>query len=271
MHMKRILAFLLSLTFFSSRAQSDHWDNYVVSANNKPVSIVVNLGLKDIAPSKERPYAVILRLKYPEMDEKGYPTVEMADSLNRLESLLESRLQKNNGALYAGRFTQRGLREFYFYVLDTVEYMGNCAAVMSQFPRFPWLAKAVYDKGWTNYFQVLYPQGDEKEKLENRKAIEELVRKGDLSNRSREIDHTLYFKSDWHRKQFLQQLEDPGFKIIEMPVEKSNNTDMGFKLVMRRNDKPEQQSMNTLTIRLSQLATKNGGRYGGWITYVVKG
>jgi hypothetical protein len=56
-----------------------------------------------------------------------------------------------------------------------------------------------------------------------------------------------------------------------MPIEKLNNSERGFKLVLRRDDKPELQAMNDLTIRLSQLATKNGGQYSGWSTYVVKG
>jgi hypothetical protein len=81
----------------------------------------------------------------------------------------------------------------------------------------------------------------------------------------------LFFKSDWHRKQFLKEIEEPGFKVIEMPIEKLNNSERGFKLVLRRDDKPELQAMNDLTIRLSQLATKNGGQYSGWSTYVVKG
>jgi uncharacterized protein (TIGR01619 family) len=269
--MKLIFTILLNLLGSIAFAQTDNWDNYVVSVNEKPVSVVVNLGLRDLAPAKERPYAIILRLKYPDVDEKGFPTVEMADDLNKLESMLEASLQKSNGAWYAGRFTQRGLREFYFYTLDTVDYFKSCAAVLVQFPKFPWLVKAVYDKAWSNYFEVLYPQNEEKEKLENRRTIDELVKKGDVSSRQRPIDHTLFFKSDWHRKQFLKAIEEPGFKVIEMPVEKSNNTEQGFKMVLRRDDRPELQTMNTLTIYLSQLATKNGGRYSGWSTFVVKG
>lgn len=269
--MKFIFTILIGLVPFLGKGQADQWDNYVMSVNNKPVSIVVNLGLKDVAPSKERPYAIILRLTYPEMDEKGFPTVEMADDLNKLESALEASLLRNNGAWYAGRFTQRGLREFYFYALDTVGYLRACAMVLSQYPKFPWLVKAVYDKGWTNYFEVLYPRDEEREKMENRKIIDELVRKGDATDRSRPIDHTLFFKSDWHRKEFLKQLDEPGFKVIDMPVERSQNTEMGFKLVLRRDDKPEIYFMNALTIRLSQLAAKHGGKYDGWSTYVVRG
>jgi uncharacterized protein (TIGR01619 family) len=268
--MKIILSSFLLFVLVPAMSQTDNWDNYVLSVNDKPVSIVVNLGLKDLAPVKERPFAIVLRIKYPEMDNRGFPVESLADELNQLESELETIFQKKNGAWYAGRFTQRGLREFYFYALDTVGYVQSSVSILQKHSKFPFLVKAVYDKEWTNYFEVLYPHNEEKEKMENRKIIDELQRKGDHSGQSRPIDHTLYFKSDWFRKSFLKELDLPDFKVTEMPVEKTETGNYPFRLVISRPDKPEIQHMNDLTIGLSKLAQKNSGKYDSWSTYVVR-
>lgn len=268
--MKIFFTTALLLSSLLCAAQPEDWDNYVMSVNEKPVSIVVNMALKDVAPVRERPFAIILRLKYPDMDNKGFPTIELADELNQLESELEAKLRKENGAWYAGRFTQRGLREFYFYALDTVGHLAGCADVMKLHPKFPYLVKAVADRNWTNYFEVLYPRDDQKEKMENRRIVEELERKGDKLISSRPIDHTLYFRSDWNRKNFLKEFDLPGFQVTAMPVEKEGNREQAFKLVMRRADKPQLELMNELTIRMSRTAKKHDGRYDGWSTYVIR-
>ena len=268
--MKIIFTSFLILLLAPVIAQTDNWDNYIVAVNDKPVSIVVNLGLKELAPVKERPFAIVLRVKYPEMDDRGFPVESLADELNQIESELETVFQKTNGAWYAGRFTQRGLREFYFYALDTIGYVRASTSVLQKHSKFPWLVKAVYDKDWTNYFEVLYPHNEEREKMENRKIIDELQKKGDKADKQRPVDHTIFFKTDWFRRAFLKELGEPGFKVIEMPAEKTEKGDYPFKLVITRTDRPEIQHMNDLTITLSKLAQKNSGRYDGWSTYVVK-
>jgi len=268
--MRTFFTISLLLLSLQALAQPEDWDNYVMAVKEKPVSVVVNLALRDQAPVRSRPFAIILRLSYPEMDEKGFPAIELAEDLNRLESELESGLGKKNGAWYAGRFTQRGLREFYFYALDTMDYLRTCADILKRHPRFPFLVKAVTDREWTNYFEVLYPRGEEKEKMENRRTVEQLQRKGDKLTTARPIDHTFFFRSDWHRRAFLGELGMPGFQVLEMPVEKQDDREgNAFKLVMRRSDIPELTLMNDLTIRLSRACRKHEGTYGGWSTYVV--
>lgn len=268
--MKTLFTVLLLCLTLDLISQTENWDNYVVAVKDKPVSVMVNIGLKELAPAKERPFAIILRIKYPEMDSKGFPEIALADEMNAIENELEAALGRKNGAWYAGRFTQRGLREFYFYALDTVGYLPTCASILSAHPKYPWLVKALYDKNWSNYFEVLYPVDAELEKMENRRIIQALQKKGDNPDKERPIDHTIYFKSDWYRKSFLKELDLPGFKLTEVPAEKSNAGDYSFKLVISRPDRPEIQHMNELTIRLRKLAVKHNGSYEGWQTYVVK-
>ena len=267
-----VLAFCMGFILPEGKAQpvSDDWDNYIISVKEHPVSIVVNLGLKDVAPIKERPFAIILRTKFNRSDTNGLPAPEIIASLDSMEYSLESALKKNLGAIYAGRFTQRGLREFYFYSVDTAQFIKICAGVMDQFKAFPWLCKAVSDKTWSNYFEVLYPSPNELEKLENRRMIDELKAKGDQLTKPRKIDHVFYFKTVANRQSFLRALDLHGFSIDEMPQERTDPGNFGFLLKISRSDIPDNQTMDNMSIYFRELSAKNNGVYEGWQTYIIK-
>jgi uncharacterized protein (TIGR01619 family) len=264
-----LIYIVFPLTIFAQRFPQD-WDNYIISVNEHPVSIVVNLGLKEKAPITERPYLIILRTKYNDRDDNGFPGEGSRPELESMENELEESLTRTNGAIYAGRFTQRGIREFYFYALDTLEYLRPCNAVMKKYTDFPWLAKALYDKNWANYFEVLYPPDTELEKIENRRMVKYLEGKGDDLGKARKIEHLMCFKTQGNRKKFLETFTMPGFAVTEMPVEKTETEDFPFRLVMTREDKPDVVRMDAVTLQLLQLCKKNSGRYQGWTTYVVK-
>lgn len=231
---------------------------------------MLNMALKERAVGLGRPYAVILRTKYTDADRYGFPGESEKDKLDSLENDLEKVLSEKNGAIYAGRFTQRGLREFYFYVLDTVDYSAHLKDIMENYPSLPWLAKAVYDRNWTNYTEVLYPSDIEKEKMENRKMIMALQSKGDDLSRPRRIEHTLYFKIAQSRRTFLTTSSLQGFNVSEMPIEKSNDSEYPYQLIIWHFEKPEIKKMNAITLTLTHHALKNGGKYEGWQTKLLK-
>lgn len=270
----KVLQTFFFLVFFSNHvfAQSvpQDWDNYIFPLHGRPVSIMLNMALKERAAGLGRPYAIILRTKYADVDQYGFPGDRDKEKLDSLENDLEQTLTQKNGAIYAGRFTQRGLREFYFYVLDTVDHRLHCQQVMNKYPDLPWLAKAVHDRNWTNYNEVLYPSAIEKEKMENRKMVMTLQSKGDNLSRARRIEHTLYFKVAQSRRTFLISPAIQGFNVSEMPVEKSNDSEFPFLLIIWQHEKPELKKMNEVTLKLTHEAQKNGGRYEGWQTKVIK-
>jgi hypothetical protein len=246
------------------------WDTYIFPLNRRPVSVLLNMALKERATGLNRPYALILRTKYPDVDASGFPGEQDRSALDTLENELEQLLSESNGAIYVGRYTQRGLREFYYYLLDTVDAAARCAEVMSAYPRFNWLVKNVYDRNWSHYMEVLYPSAREMEKMENMRMITTLQKKGDDLSRTRKIEHTLYFRIAASRRSFLTDPALQGFNVSEMPVERSATDTYPFLLIIWKHDKPGLSHMNRLTQMLSSLAGKYGGRYDGWQSVVVK-
>jgi len=222
------------------------------------------------APFKERPYLVILRTSFPVHQKTGFPDQEQSSTLDSIENALVSSLTSSNGSIFAGRFTQRGLREFYFYCLDTTQYSATLFKTMITFPNYPWLAKAMLDKTWSNYFDVLFPNPDDLDKIENRLVIIELQKKGDQLVEPREIAHTLFFSSSNNRLNFLKELTIPGCIITEHPDKPEGTNAFPFKLVLTMKEKPSLEKIQPITTEMRKLAQKNSGKYQGWKTFVVK-
>ncbi|MFZ9661736.1 MAG: ribonuclease E inhibitor RraB [Chitinophagaceae bacterium] len=125
------------------------------------------------------------------------------------------------------------------------------------------------DPLWTHYQNVLYPSVYDMEKIENRKMIDALKKKGDALDIPREIEHSFRFRSASSRNDFLKALSLEGFKIISMPKEKNADETFPFALVLSRKDPPQQIKMDQMTQTLLKEALRVNGRYDGWQTFII--
>lgn len=268
----RFFLFLWLFLFIGSRfpvhAQED-WDNYIMEVNRKPVSVVVDLGLKKNAPMADRPYVIIVRTQLASPDANGQPGKSELGKLEAMENGLEAAMKRHFGAIYAGRFTQRGIRELYFYAMDTLRFRDQVGAVMSGFRDYPYLCQAREDSCWTNYLQVLYPSDKDLEIIMNRRQLDELAARGDGLKASRRIDHFFLFSKAAKREEFLKARLRDGYilgEMNELPEGKSRR----YALRMHRDDTPTYAGISTLFLPLWEEAKKSQGRYVGWETAVVR-
>jgi len=259
-----LFLFLLFFPFFASAQKIVHeWENYVASIGGKPISINVDLGLGQLAPIKENPFVVLLRVKLRTPDQRGMPGAEEIVELDKLESRLVDLLARQIGALFAGRFTQRGTREFYFYAPDTIGYQKAINQSLFSLNESEWLCQAKRDEKWENYFTVLYPSALDRLKIESRKKLEVLgVGEGRVL-RNIEVEHYFEFENAENRTKFLSAPENTGFKIVAMPAlpDKSKGK---IELVLRRKEDPDFSWIERRIVPLFNLAQKNGGSYKGW-------
>jgi len=264
-----LIAMLCTLCRTQAQDAFNDWDAYVSTLNGKtPVSVVVNLGLAQKNAQKARPYAIILRTKIHFPDNQGQPGRDEMAELDSLENDLEAGLREHVGATYAGRFTQRGLREFYFYALDTLDYIRPVRAAMALHPGYDWLCQARFDKDWTNYRQVLYPGPRELEWIQNRRLVDLLKEKGDPLKEARPIDHYMFFKTKSERESFLRDPLLAGFQILEMP-DVPGTGDLPFLLHVNRKDVPDYRFLDKTILPLWDAARKRGGKYDGWETFAL--
>jgi hypothetical protein len=263
------IAFLICFSPFSLLLAQEDWDNYIMEVNRKPVSVVVDLGLKKNAPMADRPHVVIVRVQLAAPESNGQPGKAELGKLELMENGLESTLRRQMGAIYAGRFTQRGIRELYFYVLDTVGFRGTVGTVMGGFRDYPYLCQAREDRSWTNYLQVLYPSDKDLEIIMNRRLLDELSAKGDGLRTPRKIDHFFLFPTQATREEFLRARLRDGYQLGGMDELPEGNA-LRYTLRINRDDTPSYGVIPTLFLPLWEEARKSQGRYTGWETYVVR-
>lgn len=258
-----LVLLLLTLKAVSQTAESD-WDAYVLDMKGKPVSIVVDLSLAARAPMKDRTMALVVRTRLRNPGSNGQPAMEEIPRLDSLEEDMAARLSKATGAIYAGRFTQRGLREFCFYALDSVGYAEALYAAFAAYPGYEWLGKAVADKAWSNYFDMLYPAPDQLERMRFRRQSDALRQAGDPLERPRPIEHRLRFRTRVSRDQFLRQPGMGDYLIVELPELPDEKNEFPFMLRLQHSAIPDYRFIEQVAMGFRTRALELKGRYEGW-------
>jgi uncharacterized protein (TIGR01619 family) len=247
----------------SSQTIEQNWENYIQSIDGKPVSINVDLGFGAFAPINGRSFVIIVRTKIINPDSRGLPYPEEDITLLQMEEGLISKLASATGAVFTGRFTQRGIREFYFYAPDTIGYEIAVKQEMKELPQYEWLSKGKSDPKWENYFTVLYPPAMELVKINSKRQIELFSKNGQLQSKPMPIAHTFLFTDLNGREKFLRNIPFQGFKIVSMPATVDANAGK-FILVLERLADINEGWIDQLVIPLAQAAQLNGGKYIDW-------
>jgi uncharacterized protein (TIGR01619 family) len=260
--MSRFFLFLplwIPLLLFSQKAEHD-WENYIVPLNGKPVSINVDLGLKSVAPIKEDSMVIIMRVRLNQLDLQGMPRQEDAENLLHMEDRLVEYLARQCGAVFAGRFTQRGIREFYFYAPDTLGYRRALNQAMQPYGGYEWLAQAKKDPSWTNYFEVLYPSDLDFLRIQSKRKLARLsVKKGEKIS----VSHFFSFSDIASMNRFLSGPDASGFSIEKLPAAVSSQTGK-LELLLSRTEKPEPGWIESVVVPLYKKVSEYGGIYRGW-------
>lgn len=269
--MKKNIALCFGLLMFCQvYAQQYHedWDTYVNEFGDNLSSVVVDLAFGGSAEARVRPNAIIVRIRVDSIRENGMPAENQLVKLNIIEDRLVEKLAARLQAMYTGRYTKDGKRDFYFYSNDTSSYMIAVAEALDPFG-VSWLAKAQTDTAYSNYFNVLYPAAKQLESMKNRRVVDELRKKGDVLIAPRKVNHFIFFKTEQQRKAYAFAVQDNGFT-VENAGKEVGVTDRPFTLHISRIDKVDNESIDKVTLYLWELALKYSAKYDGWETFVVK-
>jgi hypothetical protein len=266
-----ILLLLVLLTGLCTSAQgySGDWDTYVMDVENKPVSVMVDLAFGVSPEAKERPNAIIIRLKLLSVLKNGMPSDKEVKILDEMEDSLVEKLSGSLQAIYVGRYTASGVRDFYFYSNDTSGYRHHIAEALQKYPAFRWMAKAQPDERKSNYYDVLYPTSEEMERIQNRRVVDELRGRGDIITAPRRVDHFIFFKTEADRKAFAVIVQDSGF-VVENAGQEQGIKDRPYSLQISRVDKIDYDNIDKVTLYLWKLALQHFAKYDGWETFVVR-
>lgn len=276
--MKIIIIFLFGLSIstmgffdkFLSKPTNheEEWEFYFSNVNDKLASIYVDLGLYKVGPISDKTNICWITIKMNQPRHDGLSSNEESETLFKIEDEIVPKIKSKNNSVYCGRITSDGDRDLYFYVSDTTLIQKQIEEIKLKFPNYNFDFGTKNDKDWDGYFELLYPNPEQYQRITNRQVVDNLEKHGDKLIKEREVDHWLYFKTKDDRENFLSKIKDEKFEIADKEIDKT--LEFPYKLRIKRVDKVDIESVNEYAILLWRLANECNGEYDGWETSIEK-
>jgi regulator of RNase E activity RraB len=249
----------------------EDWAAYLCLVNDAPASIFLDLSLKEVAPQTERPQLLWVWVGMLKPREDGLSSKEESPQLLEIGHELEAVLASGLDAIEAGRITNVGRREFYFYAPASGGFDEAVHQAMVRYPEYRYDYGEQSDPQWSQYLEVLYPSDVDLRRIENRRVVETLKEHGDALQVPREVDHHLYFPTEQSRQAFVLEVRREGFAVRNAVG--GDNADDGRQLLelhISRCDAVDQDSIDAVVIGLMERAKALGGQYDGWGAPVMR-
>lgn len=94
----------------------EDWDFYMCHIDDKIASIYLNLALAECMPVPDQKYVMYVQFQMIHPREDGLSSDQDFDQLIALEDSLVDGLEQQINAIYVGRVTSNGKRDFFFYL-----------------------------------------------------------------------------------------------------------------------------------------------------------
>lgn len=235
----------------------DELDFYPCLVDGAPASIYVNLRYEaQTAPDADTHYTVAVPIR--DGGTYGIGTAEEGDVLNAWEETLIERVRQK-GLVYVGRVRNRGVWEVAFYgpagqlesVRSGVSLDDRTSDVRNE-----------YDPDWTYYRELLLPDAERKQWMDDRRLVQILREQGDVLVSPRPVDHFVRFEDAAKRDAFVTAVAAHGFVAQDAELVVAHLT---------RDDAIELDHIHDVVMVLVDAATALGGRYERWQSPIVGG
>jgi uncharacterized protein (TIGR01619 family) len=237
-----------------------NWEFYPVRVEGKPASIFLDLSLSADAPLKAYPIVAFLRLMLQAPRPDGLAAQEEFEALVAVEDALIPRIVGEEDAVYAGRSTGRGMRDFFFYINDPDRFEREAAAAMASFDAYRFEVGSRDDEQWGVYFDFLFPTPIDTQRILNRQVCDRLRDHGDDLGVARPVDHAVIFTELEPSQVFADWAASEGFTVTQTG-EEPDDQDRHVVLFVR-DDVPAE--IDLVVLPLFEKATELGGIYDGW-------
>jgi len=178
-----------------------------------------------------------------------------------------SKAAEENDAVYVGRVTTDGFRDFFFYAARGAIFEPVIASIAATFTGYQFDTGSRPDQEWTVYRNYLYPPDRICQVMNNRGVYDALQKDGDPLTAPREVDHWIYFPTSFARGTFVQNAMKKGFQVRSMLEPDSQSPQFGVTVF--RQDIPSPDNLDDVTVMLFDFARAVDGRYDGWETMVL--
>ncbi len=264
-----IIIVIVLLTCGSVKSQTEQWDVYMAQYEKGAGSVMLNMALANVAPMKEFPFIVITGVTARQCNEEGFPTKEEFTNLYTISDGIVATINSVSKNVMAGTFTYQCERLDYIYLKDTLRLRETIVSFYkNKFPDYNYYLRISADNKWEGYLDFLYPNEVIQEYMSNEKVLQQLSASGDRLEKSRPIDHWLYFSSRKDRDSFAKFAEGQKFKIESAEFVKESKRP--YQLKISRTGSVDIRTLSELTLELRKKAKEYNGDYDGWETIVMK-
>jgi len=244
------------------------WDFYFLRVDGQPASIYLDLGWGGEAPPPAFPVMAYVRVLMRAPRPDGLSSQEEFDDLIAVEDRLVAALTAGGAAIYVGRNTSGGCRDFYFYAPAGTAWEERASLAMGAMPDYRFQAGQRPDPEWSVYREFLYPGPRERERMQNRSVCQALEHDGDALSAPREIDHWACFPDAATRDAFVRRAGELGFLLREQDDGDAEHPECMARIY--RVDVPAREGIDEVCLPLFDLAEECGGHYDGWECPVVR-
>lgn len=241
------------------------WDVYTTHIQDKPAFVMVDSALAKMAPLKTHPDLVECHIVVNSFRENGFPDQQAFEKIYGFEDVAGVIAKKSETNIYAGRRGIGGEVAYYFYTGSSKTLIKDFDTSAELKAVTPFICNSQSDLMWFAYFDYLYPKPDVRNKIENTKVREQLLKAGDDGAAMRQVDHFAYFKSADGLKTFKNAVESAGYTIVSA----SDEPDERGLLALSFSKAQMPAELDPITWILSEMATSAGGLYDGWGCPVV--
>ncbi len=244
---------------------TENWKPYLCNVNDKLASILVDLGLREIAPISSKPWLLWTWVYFKSPRADGLSDGKEAPTLYKIEDALALCVERACKAIPCGRITTEGRREFYFYGETKEGFHKAVEAALTGF-QYRFSAGHQEDPLWEEYLNVLYPSPENLQRISNMDLLDVLKAKGDVLTVAREVQHWMYFDSERSRSLFRDAVAVAGFRIVS---ESDSQAELPYGISVARTQSIDQRSIDHTVMELWNLSRRFDGEYDGWETPII--
>ncbi|MBA3461039.1 MAG: DUF695 domain-containing protein [Deltaproteobacteria bacterium] len=242
----------------------DAYEFYPCLVDEAPASIYVNLRFESSPPpAADTRYTIAIAMR--EQGEYGIGNEEEAAALDLVEQAIIARAAAV-AVTYVGRVRTRGVWETVLYGpaghLDELralatERVGNRRVD----------ARSERDASWRYYHELLVPDAERLQWMDDRRMVEILREQGDRLASPRRVDHQLAFPTEHARDAFAATATTAGFTLDG--TDDTGDTELPHRVRVHRADPIELDHIHEVVMTLVDAAVANGGRYHRWVAGIV--
>ncbi len=188
------------------------------------------------------------------------------DVLCAIEGKLTRALREEFDAVFCGRITTAGRREFYFYAPRAETLVAVVGDTLIQFADYEFDCDRKADHEWSQYLKVLRPSEEDRQRIENHRGLEVLEKHADAIETPRDIWHWIYFQRESDRDEFRNAVLSMQYRIQS---EDPHKGEFPFVPCIVEFQSVDSSDVDDAVIELYRLSRNHRGNYDGGETKVM--